>query len=92
MGFEGESLDAYIDHEITVLCRGSEIIRLTEDVSDQVTYRNVWLVPDGAGRMKLYIGTIAREFPLPDGLAQEDGALADVSLEKGEIKKLSLKK
>ncbi len=91
MGFEGESLDAYIDHEITVLCRGSEIIRLTEDVSDQVTYRNVWLVPDGAGRMKLYIGTIAREFPLPDGLAQEDGALADVSLEKGEIKKLSLK-
>ena len=43
--------------------------------------------------MNLYIGTIIREFPSAKEVEEEEGGvLADVSLSKGKIKKLSLKK
>ena len=92
-GFEGVSLDSYIDHEIKVLCRGQEIIHLTAGMSDRVVYKNVWLAPGDRGKMNLYIGTIVREFPSEKEVEEETGGvLADVTLDKGRIKKLSLKK
>ena len=92
MGFEGISLDAYVDHEIRIMYRGSEIIHMTEDVSDEVTYRNVWLTEGEKNKLKLYVGTIVREFPMNKSLEEEkSGTLADVTLEKGKIKKLSVK-
>ncbi len=45
MGFEGLSMDSYIDHEIKVLIRNGEMIHLSAVVSDEVVYRNVWLAP-----------------------------------------------
>ena len=46
MGFEGLSMDSYIDHEIKVLIRNGEMIHLSAVVSDEVVYRNVWLAPE----------------------------------------------
>lgn len=93
LGFEGLSLDSFIDHEVKVLVRGDEIIHLSQDVSDRVVYRNVWLVPAESGRMNLYIGTVTREFPMEEGVeAETSGVLADITLDNGKIKKLSLKK
>lgn len=92
--FEGLSLDAYIDHEIEVCIRGTDIIRMERDVSDEVAYKNAWLIPDGEkNRMEVYIGGTVREFPLEDAVEEEaGGVLADVSLKDGKIRKLSLKK
>lgn len=92
--FEGLSLDAYIDHEIEVCIRGTDIIRMEQDVSDEVVYKNAWLIPDGEkNRMEVYIGGTVREFPLEDAVEEEaGGVLADVSLKDGKIRKLSLKK
>lgn len=92
--FEGLSLDAYIDHEIEVYIRGTDIIRMERDVSDEVVYKNAWLIPDGEkNRMEVYIGGTVREFPLEDAVEEEaGGVLADVSLKDGKIRKLSLKK
>lgn len=92
--FEGLSLDAYIDHEIEVCIRGMDIIRMERDVSDEVVYKNAWLIPDGEkNRMEVYIGGTVREFPLEDAVEEEaGGVLADVSLKDGKIRKLSLKK
>ncbi len=92
--FEGLSLDAYIDHEIEVCIRGTDIIRMERDVSDEVVYKNAWLIPDGEkNRMEVYIGGTVREFPLEDAVEEEaGGVLADVSLKDGKIRKLSLKK
>ena len=92
-GFEGVSLDSCIDHEIKVLYRGQEMIHLTEVVSDRVVYKNVWLSPGEKGKMNLYIGTIVREFSSEKEIEEETGGvLADVVLNKGKIKKISLKK
>lgn len=92
--FEGLSLDAYIDHEIEVCIRGTDIIRMERDVSDEVVYKNAWLIPDGEkNRMEVYIGGTVREFPLEDAVEEEaGGVLANVSLKDGKIRKLSLKK
>lgn len=92
--FEGLFLDAYIDHEIEVCIRGTDIIRMERDVSDEVVYKNAWLIPDGEkNRMEVYIGGTVREFPLEDAVEEEaGGVLADVSLKDGKIRKLSLKK
>lgn len=90
--FEGLSLDAYIDHEIKVWIKGTDIIRMDEDVSDEIVYKNAWLVPDG-NRMKVYIGDIVRDFPLEDGMKEETGGvLSDLSLKGGKVKKLSVKR
>ncbi len=92
--FEGLSLDAYIDHEIEVCIRGTDIIRMERDVSDEVVYKNAWLIPDGEkNRMEVYIGGTVREFALEAAVEEEaGGVLADVSLKDGKIRKLSLKK
>ena len=69
------------------------MIHLSAVVSDEVVYRNVWLAPGEHKKMNLYIGTIIREFPSAKEVEEEEGGvLADVSLSKGKIKKLSLKK
>lgn len=92
MGFEGISLDAYIDHEIQVFYRGSEIIHMTQDVSDEVAYKNVLLSEGAQKKLNMYIGTIVREFPMNKELKDAEGVVADVSLSQGKIKKISLKK
>ncbi|MEF9938610.1 MAG: SpoIID/LytB domain-containing protein [Clostridium sp.] len=93
MGFEGISLDAYVDHEIKIWYRGSEIIHMIQDVSEEVTYKNVWLETNKNKKINLYVGTIIREFPMNQALDKNrDGVLADVKLKKGKIQKISLKK
>ena len=90
--FEGLSLDSYIDREIQVWVRGTDIIRVEKEISDKVVYKNAWLVP-ADGKMEVYIGDIMRSFPLESAVKEEaGGVLADVSLTGGKIKKLSLKK
>ena len=90
--FEGLSLDSYIDREIQVCVRGTDIIRMEKEISDKVVYKNAWLVPTD-GKMEVYIGDIMRSFPMESAVKEETGGvLADVSLTGGRIKKLSLKK
>lgn len=92
IGFEGISLDSYIDHEITALIRNGEMIHLTSVISDEVVYRNVWLAAGERDKMNLYIGNIVREFPSAKEVEEEEGGvIADVSISRGKIKKLSLK-
>lgn len=92
LGFDGLALDSLIDHKISVLCRGTEMISVTKDISDKVTYKNVWMVP-GEKTASMYIGSIVRELPAVSQIEKETGGiLADVVLEKGKLKKLSVKR
>ena len=93
LGFEGVALDSCIDREIQVYMRGSEIITLTGVVSDQVTYKNVWIAPGADNQIDIYIGTIVRTYPgFPELEIEAPGVLGDVVLNRGEIEKVSLKK
>ena len=77
---------------IEVYERDGSIITLCGVQSEKVTYKNVWIVPGESGGMDVYIGTIVRTFPEEEKLKDRtDGVLADVELDKGKIRKLSLK-
>lgn len=93
--FEGLSLDAYIDMEIQILKRGTEIVRMEKVVSETVTYENVWLTQDGTDHFQFFIGSIKRSYPLTKSMKEEEELfqqVADVELKHGKVRKVTLKK
>lgn len=94
-GFEGLALSKYLDKEISVLLRGSEIIRVIEKVSDDVVYKNVWVSSAEEKNLTGYVGDIRRELSFqkkiksPEDMANQ---VADLYLSQGEVKKIVLKK
>lgn len=95
LGFEGLSLDAYIDSEIGVLKRGGEIIRVVNQVSKDVIYRNVWLTSADEETVEGFVGSIQRKFPVKKNLKNPEGmtnTVADLHLSDGRLQKVVLKK
>lgn len=95
LGFDGLSLDSYIDNEIAVLMRGTEIIRVENLVSVDVVYRNVWLTSASDKEVEGYVGAVTRQFEVKKSLKKpEDMAntVADIYLTEGKLKKVVLKK
>lgn len=95
VGFDGLSLDSYIDNEIQVLIRGNEIIRVESLVSEDVVYRNIWLKSATEKTLEGYVGTITREFDLKKSIKKPEemaSMVADLHLSGGKVKKVVLKK
>ena len=95
LGFEGLSLDSYIDNEIQVLMRGKEIIRVESLVSEDVVYRNIWLKSASEKSLEGYVGSIIRQFDLKKEIknpAEMGSMVADLHLSAGKVKKVVLKK
>lgn len=95
LGFEGLSLDSYIDNEIVVLMRQNEIIRVESLVSEDVIYRNVWLTSADEREVGGYIGVVTRQFEMKKSLKYPEemiSTIADLYLTKGDLKKVVLKK
>lgn len=95
VGFEGLALDSYIDCQIKVIIRDGELVYVQKLMSDQVVYKNVWLAEGSGTSCRIYVGNIARE--IETGLKKEKlkemyGNIADVTLERGKIKKIVVKK
>lgn len=94
-GFEGLAMDTYIDREIRVLYRGTEIITVREMTSEDVTYENVWLASGDSENFTVYVGSISRSFAMNASLGKTEDLvnnLADVHLKKGKLEKIVLKK
>ncbi|MCC8126283.1 MAG: SpoIID/LytB domain-containing protein [Clostridiales bacterium] len=92
--FTGLSLDAYIDRELTVLARDSELIRVIS-AEDEVVYHNVWLVDGDDEAMQIYLDGVLRKISFGKKIRNLDEViqnLADLRLEDGKIIKISLKK
>lgn len=93
--FYGLSMDTYVDHQLTVLMREDEIIRILKDQGTDVTWHNVWVIESGQEAMEVYVGDIRRQIPFrkktkdAGELAQN---LADIQLKDGKVTKVSLKK
>lgn len=95
VGFEGLSLDSYIDKEIRVLMKNQEIIRVTELISEEAVYSNVWILASDGDKVEGYIAGITREFSLKKKdkkQAEMAGNLADLYIKDGVLKKIVLKK
>ncbi len=94
-GFQGLALDSYIDCRIRFLEREGEIIAVRELISRDVVYENVWLAEAEGDVFRVYLGTSCREFPASSGLKEDPslaGNLADLHLEHGVLKKVTIKK
>lgn len=93
--FEGLSLDPYIDHKIRILVRGSDILRVEEDVSSDIIYENAWISGYEDHKVTVFIGNVQREFPVKGVLKDESeisGQIGDLYLKKGKPNRLVLKK
>ena len=94
-GFEGLSLDRYLDTEIRVLAKDREIIQVTELVSRSIVCHNAWISEAGEAGIKGYAGEIVRTFPAERKIAETEGLvnqLADLYLTDGQVEKIVLKK
>lgn len=95
IGFSGLALDAYVDHEVRVYIRDSELIHVLEDRGSDVTYRNVWIRDGDEQGLTVFVGDMERrlEFRKPSKKGETlIGNLADLQMEEGKITKVSVKK
>ena len=95
-GFEGLVMDIYIDREIQVCKRGNEIIRVVEEISSEVVYKNTWIasVDESDRTFTGYVGGVKREFDTKKKLgdrAEFEDQVADLYLRSGKVEKIVLK-
>lgn len=93
--FEGLSLSRYLDTQIQVLMRGSEIIHVLSLLSEDVVYKNVWITSAEEEAVTGYLGLIQRTME-PQKKIKDSASMvnqvADIYMSAGRIKKLVLKK
>ncbi|MBQ7795015.1 MAG: SpoIID/LytB domain-containing protein [Lachnospiraceae bacterium] len=93
--FEGLSLDSYIDRTVHVLVRGNDILKVVEEVSDEIVYENAWISGYSGNTVTVFIGNVQKKFPVKGVLKDESeisGQIGDLYLEGGKPKRLVLKK
>ena len=91
-GFEGLSMDRYMDRTIRVQARDGEIFRVSEIVSEQVLYQNVWIEQSGGGFMSTFYDGYYRSFAVENLQDNYGGTLADIQMSEGQVQKVTLKK
>ncbi len=90
-GFEGLALDGYIDTKIMAYVRDREIISVVAQLSDKVTYNNIWLEKGADTSVTAYIGGVKRQFNTGRLTKEFTGSVGDISVEKGKVTLVSLK-
>lgn len=89
--FEGLALDRYIDRKIKVYVRDNEIVGIVVKLSDDVTYRNVWLENGEGNKITAYIGGAKRQFNTGTLAADFSQTVGDIYMESGKVVSISLK-
>ena len=93
--FEGLSMDSYIDRTIRVLVRDGDILKVEEEVSDEIVYENAWISGYSGREVTVFIGNVQKKFPVKGVLKEEEeisGQIGDLYLKAGKPKRLVLKK
>ena len=84
-GFEGLSLDTYLDCRIVAYVRDKEIVAVKIKLSDEVTYMNVWLEKGQGNTLVAFIAGVRREF-YTDTLGKEfSGVVGDIKMKSGKV-------
>lgn len=93
--FEGLALDTYMDKKIRIFVRDGEVAGVGRLMSEDVVYENVWVDSMEEDQLFIHAGTITRQFELPEKGAETEELvhnIVDLYLEKGELKKITIKK
>ncbi len=90
--FEGLALDPYLDCQVETLVKDGQLICLTELVSDQVTYPNVWITGSTGDQLEVFFYGYDRVFP-GSGLPENcNGVLADLTIRNHQVSQVDLKR
>ncbi len=90
----GLTLDSYLDHEITVLVRENEVIRLIQDESESITYKNAWVLSGTEEALEVYIGEVRRVIPFQTKIKDIETVIhqiVDLSVDGGAIENIMIK-
>ena len=93
--FEGLSMDAYVDRKVHLLVRDQDILKVVEQVSDEIVYENAWISGYSGNEVTVLIGNVQKKFPVKGVLKDEEeisGHIGDLYLKAGKPKRLVLKK
>ncbi|MDO4267850.1 MAG: SpoIID/LytB domain-containing protein [Eubacteriales bacterium] len=94
LGFSGESLDRFLDHELSAYVREDELIHVIEDRGQDTVYRNVWVMDGDEKGLTVYLGDIERQLSFKRKTKKTDQmihSMADLQMEDGRIARVSLK-
>jgi len=90
--FEGLSLDYYIDNEIEVFKRGSEVIWVKNKLSDSVCYENVWIVNSNSKTINVFMYGITREIIVSGTGEKLINTVADITLKEKTVSEVKTKR
>lgn len=90
-GFEGLGIDKYLDCRIMAYVNGNEIVYVKSRISDEVTYRNVWIEKGAGTQVTAFIGSMKRIFNTGKLSSDFDCTIGDIYVSKGKVKSITLK-
>lgn len=91
LGYDGVSVDYYIDKGITVLLKDDQIINVLDVYSESVTYHNSWVISMSGGNIRAYVEGCVREFMSSDKTSSYSNVVADIVIEDGNLKEVGFK-
>lgn len=91
MGFYGLALDYYIDSKINVLARGNEIIKVLSLEDRNIVYENAWITGYEKEEIFVFVDGVERSFAITEDMNIKEQVMADISLENGKVKDVTLK-
>ena len=85
VGFEGLSVDYYIDKGTTVFIKDNEILSISDVYSNDITYHNSWIISMSGGNIKAYVEGCVREFIYSDKVSNYSNIVADLIIKDGKL-------
>ncbi len=90
-GFTGLILDDKIDKRISVIVCSDEILTVNGVVSEEVTYRNIWVKYTTDNKIYTNIYGVDREFDVSGLSRHVSQVLSDIKIIKGEVQSVDIK-
>ncbi|MDI9241375.1 SpoIID/LytB domain-containing protein [Fusibacillus kribbianus] len=90
--FEGLSMDRYVDRLVKGLVRGNQLLMVTELLSDEITYENVWIESYENQALRVNVCGIWRELSLGREGEKCGQAVADITMKEGKVSAIFLKR
>ena len=90
--FEGLSLDKLVDRRVKAKVKGGDLLMVSDTVSEEVTYENVWVDAYEEGSLKIYLYGVWRSFPVGAEGESCGQNVADITVTEGKVSVISLKK
>jgi len=93
LGFEGLSMDRYIDSKIKVYLKDDEILNVIDMLDEEILLENVWILKGEGNKLKAYLFGYYRWFSMDKALSMEvESVMGDILLDHQSIKQVNIKK